>query len=290
MRRFYRALHRGLLASIDQGTSSSRVILYDAGTLKPVASHQVQLADATTTPSPGWSQMDPIAIVSSVEECTSAVLQKAGATASDIIGVGITNQRETTVVWDKTTGRPLYDAVLWHDARTRDTVQSLQLSLGGQDALRGVCGLPISTYFSGVKLRWLCDNVPAVKAAIADGKALFGTVDSWLIWNLTGGASGVGSTTRHVTDITNASRTMMMDLADGRCAAFSFCGSAVCDIAFDSMYNIAVAHQPSRHKSSHSPQLTDDRFARVAIEHNAVGTDPPSKRWGLARHSMHSHK
>ena len=198
---------------IQHSSFSARVILYEASSLKPVASHQVELQSATTNPQAGWSQMDPLAIVSTVTTSAAGALEKAGAKASDVVGVGITNQRESTVVWDKVTGKPLYDAVLWHDARTRDTVATLEAQLGGQDALRSVCGLPISTYFTGVKLRWLLDNVPAVKEGFAKGTALVGTVDSWLAWNLTGGASGVASgTTRHVTDLTNASRTMLMDL------------------------------------------------------------------------------
>ena len=202
-----------LLAAIDQGTSSSRVILYDASTLRPVASHQEELQSATSNPRAGWSQMQPQAIVETVRRSAEGALQKAKATAADVVGVGITNQRESTVVWDRTTGTPLYDAVLWHDARTRETVAQLNSELGGQDALRSVCGLPISTYFSGVKLRWLIENVPEVKQGFENGTALFGTVDTWLAWNLTGGAKGVKSgTTRHVTDVTNASRTMMMDL------------------------------------------------------------------------------
>lgn len=154
---------RSLLAAIDQGTSSSRVILYDATDLRPVASHQVELQSATRHPQPGWSQMDPNAIVATTELSASGALAKAGATAKDVLGIGITNQRESTVVWDRVTGKPLYDCVLWHDARTRETSAALEAQLGGQDALRPVCGLPISTYFSGVKLRWLVDNVPEVK-------------------------------------------------------------------------------------------------------------------------------
>ena len=142
----------GLLASIDQGTSSSRVILYDLN-LKPVASHQLPLE--TITPHAGWTQMDPMAILSTVETCAAGALQKAGATARDLVGIGITNQRETTVVWDKRTGAPLHDAILWHDGRTSEVVQALRAELGGQDAVRGVTGLPISTYFSASKLRWL---------------------------------------------------------------------------------------------------------------------------------------
>ena len=206
---------RSLLASLDQGTSSSRVILYDAASLAPVASHQVELQSATTTPQPGWSQMDPMAILSTIDQSAAGALEKAGATAKDVVGIGITNQRESTIVWDRRTGEPLYDAVLWHDARTSETSAALQTELGGQDALRSVCGLPISTYFTGVKLRWLQDNVPAVREGLENGTALVGTVDSWLLWNLTGGAKGVGSTTRHLTDVTNASRTMMMDLQSG---------------------------------------------------------------------------
>jgi len=208
-RRFLSSAPRAqLLAAIDQGTSSSRVILYDAATLKPVASHQVELQSATTTPQAGWSQMDPLAILSTVATSAEGALQKAGATAADVVGVGITNQRESTIVWDKTTGKPLYDAVLWHDARTSGTAAALTAQLGGQDALRAACGLPISTYFSGVKLRWLYDNVPDVREGLEKGTALFGTVDTWLAWHLTGGPRGG----RHVTDVSNASRTLMMDL------------------------------------------------------------------------------
>ena len=191
------------VAAIDQGTSSTRVILYDADSLAPVASHQVPLS--ITTPHPGWAQMDPSAILASVEACAQGALAAAGASPGQVAGVGITNQRETTVVWDRRTGEPLYDAILWLDARTRDTVAKLEPEMGGQDALRGTCGLPLSTYFSGVKLRWLLDNVPEVKAAVGSGDALVGTVDAWLTWKLSGGK-------RHVTDITNASRTMLMDL------------------------------------------------------------------------------
>ena len=214
-RRCFSTRSRKLLASIDQGTSSSRVILYDAATLHPVASHQLELQSATTTPHAGWSQMDPKKILSTVDASARGALDKAGATAKDVVGVGITNQRESTVVWDKRTGEPLYDCVLWHDARTSETAHALEKALGGKEALRSVCGLPISTYFSGVKLRWLMDNVPAVREGLQQGTALFGTVDTWLAWNLTGGAKGVGSSTRHVTDVTNASRTMMMDLGAG---------------------------------------------------------------------------
>ena len=195
------------VAAIDQGTSSSRVILYDAHTLEPVpdGSHQVDLSSSYKTPQPGWAQMDPTAILSSVEQSAAGALEKTGISASEIVGVGITNQRETIVVWDKNTGAPLHDAVLWLDNRTSETVSSLVSELGSPDALRAECGLPISTYFTGVKLRWLTENVPAVQQGLQQGTALVGTVDSWLIWNLT-------SRDVHATDLTNASRTMIMDL------------------------------------------------------------------------------
>jgi len=173
-----------------------RAFVYDLN-LKPVASHQLSLS--TITPQAGWTQMDPMAILSTVEQCAAGALQKADASARDLVGIGITNQRETTVVWDKNTGLPLYDAILWHDGRTSEVVQALRDKLGGQDAVRGVTGLPISTYFSASKLRWLTENVPEVRDGLRAGTALVRTVDSWLVWNLT--------------DVTNASRTLLMDLA-----------------------------------------------------------------------------
>ena len=194
------------LASIDQGTSSSRVILYDAETLAPVSSHQVELQSATTTPEPGWSQMDPAKILSSVDEAAKGALEKANASSTEVIGVGITNQRESTVCWDSRSGDALYDCILWHDARTRDVSQALQEKLGGIDALRSATGLPISTYFSGVKLKWLLDEIPSIRNALERGSLRFGTVDTWLLNHLTG---------NHVTDFTNASRTLMMDLSKG---------------------------------------------------------------------------
>lgn len=127
------------------------------------------------------------------------------------MAVGVTNQRETTIVWDRNTGEPLYNALVWHDARTSSTVDELVKKLPNNDKnhFRKVCGVPLSTYFSGVKLRWLKDNVPEVTLAMENGSCLFGTVDSWLIYNLTGGISeGI-----HITDVTNASRTMLMNIA-----------------------------------------------------------------------------
>ncbi len=190
--------------AIDQGTTSSRFILFDKSG-SPVASHQVKLPN--TFPKPGWQEQDPKAILSTVEACIAKVTEKVSP--SDIVAVGITNQRETLIAWDRVTGEPLHNAIVWCDLRTADLCSDLEKKYGGKDAFRSECGLPISTYFSATKLRWLLDNSPAVKSAADSGRAMFGTVDSWLVWNLSGGAKHGGV---HVTDVSNASRTMLMSL------------------------------------------------------------------------------
>lgn len=158
-------------------------------------------------PRSGWVEHDPMEILTNTRECIARGLE--GIDASVVAGVGITNQRETTVVWDSQTGQPLHRAIVWSDMRTSAVVDRIVRENGGdKDFLRAKCGLPVSTYFSGIKLRWLVDNVPEVRDAIDRGTCMFGTVDSWLIWNLTGGVNGG----KHVTDVTNASRTMLMDI------------------------------------------------------------------------------
>ena len=171
--------------------------------------------------------------------CQSGLLLCCYVPVQDIAGIGITNQRETTVIWDRRTGEPLYDAVVWLDSRTRETVASLKHVFETPDHLRDQCGLPLSTYFSGVKLRWLLDNVPAVKAAVGSGDAMFGTVDSWLVWKLTGGAT-------HATDFTNASRTMLMDIGSREWSVD--CAAA---LGIESMMGAtALAHIPGFHRSA----------------------------------------
>ncbi|KAI9349719.1 glycerol kinase-like protein [Obelidium mucronatum] len=198
-----------LVAAIDQGTSSSRVIIFDSqGT--PLAIHQEEVEQINLHA--GWSQMNATMISDSVNRCIDKVV--AGASASTIknriSAVGITNQRETTVVWDKVSGLPLCDAVVWLDTRTRETVASLIAKTPSKSKhhFQNICGLPISTYFSAVKLRWLLDNDSNVRLAYEEGRLMFGTVDSWLIYTLTGGPDGG----IHATDVTNASRTMLMNL------------------------------------------------------------------------------
>ncbi|HWE96910.1 MAG TPA: glycerol kinase GlpK [Tepidisphaeraceae bacterium] len=202
------------VAAIDQGTTSTRCILFDhAG---PVAAAQKE--HGQIYPQPGWVEHDPLEIWYRTQEVVAEAMAKAGASASDIAAVGIANQRETTVIWDRITGRPLHNAIVWSDTRTADLCdryakEAVPGGSGGQDRFRPATGLPLATYFSAPKLRWLLDNVPGLNELARSGRAAFGTIDSWLIWNLTGGAKAEGRAEgAHVTDVTNASRTMLMNL------------------------------------------------------------------------------
>ena len=194
------------VAAIDQGTTSSRCILFDheGGT---VASHQLE--HAQLTPRPGWVEHDADEIVERTRTCVKVALREAGLSAKDLVAVGISDQRETTVVWDRRSGRPVHHAIVWQDTRTADA--GLRLAADdprGADRFRATTGLPISTYSSALKLAWILDE-DGHRAAAERGDLLFGTIDTWLTWQLTGGPSGGV----HVTDVTNASRTMLMDLA-----------------------------------------------------------------------------
>ncbi|XP_003962188.2 glycerol kinase-like [Takifugu rubripes] len=200
-----------LVAAIDQGTSSTRFLVFNTKTAEIVCQHQVEINQSF--PKEGWVEEDPQEIIQSVYECierTCEKLAQLNVDVSSIKAVGVTNQRETTVVWDKETGVPLYSAIVWLDLRTQSTVENLINKAPGKDKnhLKHKTGLPISTYFSAVKLRWLLDNVDEVRQAVLSGRAMFGTVDSWIIWCLTGGSSGGV----HCTDVTNASRTMLFNI------------------------------------------------------------------------------
>ncbi|KAH3868573.1 hypothetical protein DPMN_031723 [Dreissena polymorpha] len=200
-----------LVGAVDQGTSSSRFLIFSTKDARLVTFHQQEIEQKY--PNEGWCEEDPMEILQSVKTCMKEALtklQQLNISPDKIKCIGITNQRETTVVWDKVTGEPLYNAIVWLDARTASTVNQLieKTECKTKDGLRSLCGLPIATYFSAVKLRWLLDNVPAVSKAAQEGRCLFGTVDSWLLWNLTGGRNG-GC---HITDVTNASRTMLMNI------------------------------------------------------------------------------
>lgn len=191
-----------LVAAIDQGTTSSRCLLFDRGG-RIVAGHQLE--HAQRTPRPGWVEHDPDEIIERVRTCIRVALREAGADARSIAAVGISNQRETTVVWDRATGRAVGPAIVWQDMRTADAVARI----GDIDRYRARTGLPVSTYSSALKLAWILDGLGTERRAAADrGEFLFGTIDTFLVWHLTGGADhGV-----HVTDPSNASRTMLMDL------------------------------------------------------------------------------
>src|SRR5512136_693978 len=191
-------------AAVDQGTTSTRCMIFDHhGAV--VAVHQME--HEQIYPKPGWDEHNPMEIWDRTQDVVKAAVAKAGAKLGDIAAVGVTNQRETTVVWDKKTGKPLYNAIVWQDTRTDKICNELAKD-GGQDRFRPKVGLPLATYFSGPKVKWMMDNVDGVRAAAEKGDALFGNIDTWVIWWLTGGPNGGA----HVTDVSNASRTMLMNL------------------------------------------------------------------------------
>jgi glycerol kinase len=189
-------------AAIDQGTTSTRFMVFDHG--GQVVSVD-QKEHEQIYPKPGWVEHDPLEIWQRTQEVVRAGLDKVKA--GDIAAVGVTNQRETTVVWERSTGRPVYNAIVWQDTRTDQICNELAAD-GGQDRFRSKTGLPIATYFSGPKIKWILDNVDGVRSRAESGEVLFGNIDTWVIWQLTGGPDGGV----HVTDVTNASRTMMMNL------------------------------------------------------------------------------
>ncbi|MFI0983120.1 glycerol kinase GlpK [Streptomyces sp. NPDC021093] len=192
------------VAAIDQGTTSSRCIIFDHGG-RIVAVDQRE--HRQIFPKPGWVEHDATEIWSKVQAVVAGALAKAGMRADQLSALGITNQRETTVLWDRATGKPVHNAIVWQDTRT----SALCTELGGadgQDRFRDRTGLPLASYFSGPKAAWLLDNVPGLRNRAERGEIAFGTIDSWLIWNLTGGTQGGV----HVTDVTNAGRTMLMNL------------------------------------------------------------------------------
>ena len=190
--------------ALDQGTTSTRFMIFD---------HRGQVVSIDQKeheqiyPKPGWVEHDAKEIWTRSEEVIKGCLAKAGCTVSDLAAVGVTNQRETTVVWDRTTGQPVHNAIVWQDTRTNDICNELAKD-GGQDRFRAKVGLPLATYFSGPKVKWLLENVEGLRARAEAGELAFGNIDTWCIWNLTGGVNGG----IHVTDVSNASRTMLMNL------------------------------------------------------------------------------
>jgi glycerol kinase len=188
------------IGAIDQGTTSTRFIVFDhAGNTIATAQNEHR----QTYPLPGWVEHDPGEIWRNTESVISEALRGADLTRRDLAAVGITNQRETTLLWDRATGQPIHNAIVWQDTRV-DPLVAAYARDGGQDRFRAKTGLPLASYFSALKLRWLLDNVPDARLRAEQGDLLFGTIDSWLLWHLTG---------LHLTDVTNASRTQLMDLA-----------------------------------------------------------------------------
>uniref|UniRef100_A0A8C2WXF4 Probable glycerol kinase n=1 Tax=Cyclopterus lumpus TaxID=8103 RepID=A0A8C2WXF4_CYCLU len=251
-----------LVAAIDQGTSSTRFLVFNSKTAELLSHHQVEIKQSF--PKEGWVEEDPKEILQSVYECmerTCEKLTQLNIDISNIKAIGVTNQRETTLVWDKETGEPLYNAIgkvvschpVWLDLRTQSTVERLINKTPGRNKnhLKHKTGLPISTYFSAVKLRWMMDNVDEVRDAVVSHRAMFGTVDSWLIWCLTGGKSGGV----HCTDVTNASRTMLFNIHT------LDWDPELCE--YDSCLYFAGCRCPGGKKSLHSFCLGDQSAALV---------------------------
>jgi glycerol kinase len=190
--------------ALDQGTTSSRALLFDqAGTIAAQAQHEFK----QSYPQPGWVEHDPMEILTSQLSCAVEALGRAGARPRDIVAIGITNQRETVIVWDRATGRPIHPAIVWQDRRTASACQALRAS-GAEEDVSSRTGLVLDPYFSATKITWILDHVSGARSRAETGELAFGTVDSWLIWNLTSGK-------RHVTDVTNASRTLLFNIVKG---------------------------------------------------------------------------
>ena len=190
--------------ALDQGTTSSRAILFNqSGTIEAVAQHEFQ----QFYPQPGWVEHDPMEILTSQLSCAVEALGKVGARPRDVAAIGITNQRETVIVWERATGKPIHPAIVWQDRRTAGVCSDLKEG-GAEEDVANRTGLVIDPYFSATKVAWILDNVPGARARAEKGELAFGTVDSWLIWHLTSGHC-------HVTDVTNASRTLLYNIAKG---------------------------------------------------------------------------
>uniref|UniRef100_A0A672IWA9 Probable glycerol kinase n=1 Tax=Salarias fasciatus TaxID=181472 RepID=A0A672IWA9_SALFA len=254
--------------------------VFNANTAELICHHQVPVNQRF--PKEGWVEEDPREILESVHECverTCEKLQQLNVDVSNIKAVGVTNQRETTVVWDKETGEPLYNAIVWLDLRTQSTVERLISKTPGRNKnhFKNQTGLPISTYFSAVKLRWMLDNVDEVRRAVLAGRALFGTVDSWIIWCLTGGKDGGV----HCTDVSNASRTMLfnihtMEWDSELCRYFDVPMEILPDIRSSSeIYgNIYLSHPPSLHQclGDQSAALVGQTCLQEGQAKNTYGT------------------
>jgi len=229
------------VGAIDQGTTSTRFMVFDqAGNVIALA----QQEHPQIFPQPGWVEHSPAEIARNTDAVIAEALRSAKLTARDLIAIGITNQRETTMIWDRRTGEPLYNALVWQDTRV-DPLVAYFSGQGGKDRFRALTGLPLASYFSALKLKWLLNNVPNAQALAEAGHLLFGTMDTWVLWNLTGGVKGG----LHLTDVTNASRTQLMGLKslqweEELLQTFSIPRSVLPRIASSSEVYGEIAHGP----------------------------------------------
>ena len=248
------------LLALDQGTSSSRSILFDAkGTIVSMAQQEFR----QIFPQPGWVEHDPLELWQSQWSTAQEALSKAGITARDLAGVGITNQRETTVVWNRRTGDPIYNAIVWQDRRAEPVCRVLRDAGFGEQVQR-TTGLVIDAYFSATKLQWILDSVPGARDAANRGELAFGTVDSWLLWKLTGGRV-------HATDVSNAARTMLFDIHLNRW-----------DESLLELFKIPAALLPTVHPSASHFGDTDPEILGVAVPIGGMAGDQQSALFGQA--------
>ncbi len=251
---------RNFLLALDQGTSSSRSIVFDPeGRVVGMAQREFR----QLYPQPGWVEHDPIEIRDTQFATVREALDRAGITASEVAALGITNQRETTVVWNRRTGLPIHNAIVWQDRRSEPTCAALRAA-GHEETIRARTGLIVDAYFSGTKLKWLLDHVPGARAAAARGELAFGTIDTWLMWQLTGGAV-------HATDVSNASRTMLFDVRANR---WSDTLLAMLDVPHEVL--------PAVHPSRHAFGTCDPAHFGAAIPIGGVAGDQQSALFGQA--------
>ncbi|MDB5776119.1 MAG: glpK [Herbaspirillum sp.] len=248
------------LLALDQGTSSSRSILFDeTGVIVAVAQQEFR----QIFPQPGWVEHDPADIWQSQLQTCREVLAKARVRASSLSALGIANQRETTLVWERGSGRPVYNAIVWQDRRSEEVCKALR-ERGLADAIQRKTGLVLDPYFSGAKLRWMLDKVPGLRARAERGELVFGTVDAWLVWNLTGGRL-------HVTDVSNASRTMLWNIHEG-----------CWDPELLGWLDIPAGMLPEVHPSSHSFGETDAEHLGASVLIGGIAGDQQSALFGQA--------
>ncbi|SNS68637.1 glycerol kinase [Asanoa hainanensis] len=259
------------VGAIDQGTTSTRFMIFDHEG-REVGRHQVE--HEQILPQAGWVEHDPLEIWQRTQEVITTAMSRQNLSASDLAAVGITNQRETTVVWNRRTGRPYYNAIVWQDTRTDRIAAALDRD-GRGDVIRRKAGLPPATYFSGGKIQWILENVDGVREAAENGDALFGNTDAWVLWNLTGGRDGG----LHITDVTNASRTMLMNLEtldwdDELLSFFNIPRQMLPEIRPSSdpnLYGMTKADGPFRGEVALPASLGDQQAATVGQVCFAVG-------------------